>query len=160
MDQWAAQGCAESRGVAHTHVCATLAFYRTADRAHPHTYHRQQESGHGKQAGRALVGLAKSLEALATAPPETDAIVNDEEALFVLWETTRHGPRVPGPVGERPGGARFRARCRTTLCGRASPLHTSVPCELDCPLLWSGSCQATIPPWAIVSDVLDPVSRA
>jgi hypothetical protein len=30
------------------------------------------------------VGLAKSLEALATAPPETDAVINDEEALFVL----------------------------------------------------------------------------
>ena len=49
-----------------------------------HTYHCQQESGHGKQAGRALVRLAKSLEALATAPPETDAVINDEEALYVL----------------------------------------------------------------------------
>jgi len=138
MDQWAAQGCAESRGVAHTRVCATLAFYRAADQAHPHTYHRQQESGHGKQAGRALVGLATSLEALATAPPETDAVVNDEKELFVLWETSRHEPREPGHIDERPGGARFRARCRTTLCGRASPLHTCMTLwkTLSAPLVW------------------------
>jgi hypothetical protein len=31
----------------------------------------------------------KSLEVLATAPPETAAVVNDEEALFALWETSR-----------------------------------------------------------------------
>lgn len=106
------------------------------------------------------MGLAKSLEALATALPETDAFVNDEKALFVLWETSRHEPRVPGPVDGRPGGARFRARCHTTLCGRASPLHTSLPGEKHYPLLWCGFCLATTPPWAIVSDVLDPVSQA
>ena len=35
------------------------------------------------------MGLVKSLEELATAPPETAAVVNDEEALFALWETSR-----------------------------------------------------------------------
>jgi acetoacetate decarboxylase len=35
------------------------------------------------------VGLAKSLEELATAPSQTGAVVNDEETLFALWETSR-----------------------------------------------------------------------
>ena len=52
------------------------------------------------------MGLAQSLEALSTAPPETDAVVNDEEALFALWETSRAAVKrlLPPPLcpGRRP----------------------------------------------------------